>query len=399
MTREPLAGVRIFLRSASGTFSTVTDSQGTFEIGGLPAGTYTVATTVPPELLVKVNGPVELVPHGCTYAYLIAEPNTIISGRVTLPRGFAVKDTQVAALDTTGRLVDSTYADASGHYVLAGLKPGEYLVSLWTLGLPPDADAPFLQTFAPGTTDRTRATRIRIEGPSVFQNVDIPVTAQELATITVTSKDEQGRSVPDASMDVTFGGGLRGVGKGDDSGVVRVRIVKGVRLYLLGAGMGGCMVPLVLGPDDYPASLDVAFTRDGCRETNNLQHRASLAAQTGNRLDTRRIRVTYPDGTPASDAQVSIGSRPPEQPLISAFRSAPDGSLDLPFPLQTEFYIYASRFASGIACQSGYVWFNTRGQPRWQRRATRDETPDWTDGTSFNGEVVLRLEGSTCRAQ
>jgi len=254
--------------------------------------------------------------------------------------------------------------------------------------------------FAPGTTDRTRATRIRIDGPAVLDNVDIPVAeSQEIATVSITAKDPQGRLLKEAAMSVSLDGyGTRGVGSTDASGIARVRIVKGVRMFLLGGQLGaGCMAPLQLGPDSYPAAVDVTFTPDGCRESDNLGRRSSLALSARDGLTTRRVRVLYPDGSPAYDVRVGILSATQQRPFTSVFRTARDGSLDLPLPLKSQFSVESSRYEQGIACQSEVVWFNTEREPiRWQRRPRRADAPNWEEEAESTGEIVLRLEGLAC---
>ena len=178
----------------------------------------------------------------------------------------------VSLLTPDGVLVENAYADSQGTFVIAGQPPGEYIVGVNTSGMPPTPDNPFPPTFAPGTTDIQKADRIRLEVPTDLTDVNIIVPrASPVATITVAARDVLGRPVEAAQLVTSSGGGDVRLGQTDARGVARVRLVGGVRQYLMVSGLGGCASPVAMGPADLPATLEVTLHREGCREAHELR--------------------------------------------------------------------------------------------------------------------------------
>jgi hypothetical protein len=280
LNRQPLPGIRILLNNGKKTYSATTDRNGEFDIRGLPAGQYRGSSTVPNTLRVEADDDlIEIVPHGCYRADLVAEINTTITGRIALPDGVKVDGTEVIALSATGTFVKSSYADPQGRYTILGLDPGEYVVGINARGLPPGIDAPFPPTYAPGTVDLAQASRIRISGPAAFADVDVMVsTASDIALIAFTARSEDGHPVADSPIALESTGGSHGVGRTDANGMASLRIVNGTRAYLTGRSLSaGCMTPLLIGPGAYPETIAVTFTRDGCRVQLNLSELEKLA--------------------------------------------------------------------------------------------------------------------------
>jgi hypothetical protein len=270
-TRAPLAGVPISLSTGATVMS---DAAGRFEFRGLPPGTYLLRAELPNELLALASeNPIELQPHACAGVSVRAVPNTMLRGRVILPRSFRAEGLTVSLMTPDGVLVENVYADSQGTFVFAGQPPGEYVVGVNATGLPPTPDTPFPPTFAPGTSDIQHADRIRIEVLSDLTDVNIVVPrASPIATITVAAKDVLGRPVEAAQL-VTWLGGRDDVrlGRTDSRGVAQVRMVGGVRQYLMVSGLGGCATPVAIGPADLPATLEVTLHQEGCREAQNLR--------------------------------------------------------------------------------------------------------------------------------
>ncbi|HZI82193.1 MAG TPA: hypothetical protein VFD69_21905 [Vicinamibacterales bacterium] len=275
-TREPLAGIPISLSTGA---STVTDTGGRFEFGGLAPGSYVLGAGLPRELLaIASENPIELVPHACAGVYVRAVFNTMVSGRVILPRRFHAEGVTVSAMTPDGAVVQNAYADPQGAFMLSGLAPGEYIVGVNANGRPPTVENPFPPTFAPDTSDIRKAERIRLEVPAERTDVNIVVPrASPILTLAVTAKDESGRPVEAAEVVTTrTGGGHVRLGETDSRGVAQVRLVGGVRQYLLISGRGGCASPVAIGDADPPGTLEVTLSQAGCREASHLQKTASL---------------------------------------------------------------------------------------------------------------------------
>ena len=269
-TREPLAGVPIFLSTGATVLS---DAAGRFEFRGLAPGTYLLRAELPNELLALASeNPIELQPHECAGVSVRAVPNTMVRGRVILPRSFRAEGLTVSLMTPDGVLVENAYADSQGTFVFAGQPAGEYIVGVNATGLPPTPGSPFPPTFAPGTSDILNAERIRIEVPGDLTDVNIVVPrASPVATITVAAKDVLGRPVEAALLVTSFGGGDVRLGRTDSRGIAQVRLVGGVRQYLMVSGLGGCASPVAIGPADLPATLEVTLYQEGCREAQNLR--------------------------------------------------------------------------------------------------------------------------------
>ena len=269
-TREPLAGVPISLSTGA---TVVSDAAGGFEFRGLAPGSYLLRAELPAALLaVASENPIEVQPHACASVSVRAVPNTMVRGRVILPRSFRAEGLTVSLMTPDGVLVESAYADSQGTFVIPGQPPGEYIVGVNANGMPPTPDAPFPPTFAPGTSDIQHADRIRLDVSTDLTDVNIVVPrASPIATITVAAKDVLGRPVEGAQLVTSLGGGDVRLGRTDSRGVAQVRVVGGVRQYLLVSGMGGCASPVAIGPADLPATVEVTLHREGCREAHDLR--------------------------------------------------------------------------------------------------------------------------------
>jgi hypothetical protein len=395
LKREPLAGIPISLNTGA---STVTDATGRFEFGELATGSYVLGATMPRELLAVASAnPIEVVPHACPGVYITARPNTTVSGRIVLPGRLRTEGLTVSALTPDGFLIENAYPDPQGAFTFLGLPPGEYVVGVNANGVTPTVDSPFPPTFAPGTADIQKADRIRLEVPTELADVDIVVPrAFPISTIAVTVKDASGHPVEEAELTVSLTGvGIAPLGKTDSRGVAQVRVVGGVRQFLMGYGMGGCVSPLAIGPETPPGTLDVTLTQDGCREAENLQRTSSLRRSARTALGTLPVRVTFPNGAGAYNAQVAIIGQM-SRPFVAAFQAGSNGRLDLPAPLESRFGISTSLFDGKVQCRSADVWVNTERGVRWQPHGKDDPAPNWETIAPASGELVIRLEGEAC---
>jgi hypothetical protein len=270
-TREPLAGVPIWLSTGA---TAVSDAAGRFEFRGLAAGSYLLRAELPNELLALASeNPIDLRPHACASVSVRAVPNTMVRGRVILPRSFRAEGLTVSLMTPDGALVETAYADAQGTFMIPGQPPGEYIVGVNADGVPPTPDNPFPPTFAPGTSDIQNADRIRLEVSTELTDVNIFVPrAAPITTVTVAAKDVLGRPVEAAQLVTSLGGGeVRLLGQTDSRGVAQVRVVGGVGQYLLVSGLGGCASPVAIGPADLPATVEVTLHQDGCRAAQHLR--------------------------------------------------------------------------------------------------------------------------------
>jgi len=394
-SNEPLAGARVLLSGSAAT--TVTSATGAFEFVGLPPGTYDIAVEVPPGVqLMASDGPIEMVAHGCATALLWTEPDTVVRGRVVLPERRSAANVAVTAMTPAGTSVKTGYVDDQGRYEILGLPPGEYVLGINAQGFPPREGFPFPPTFAPGTTDRQAAVRIRVGVPADLADVNIvvPAPAPRVA-LTVRATDPEGRPVAGAFVSVSTNGRFEiPLGQTDGRGLRRVEIYIGALQHLLVSTKTGCASPVAIGPAAPSAEIDVTLTREGCRDTFNMSQLAELRAKTDAMFGTLPVRVTFPDGRGAYRAHISLFSRPPR--FYSSFETDRDGRFDVAIPLEQRFDVRANFDEGPVHCTSGGVWVNTERGIRWQARVGLESEPVWEAIGPSSGELVLRLEGPAC---
>jgi len=139
---QPVADALVVLHEISGDFSldTVTDAQGTFVFGGVPAGDYHLQAHPPKgsswasSLVHTINANGSLAG---TNVSAISLTSPAVMGQVTDPVGSTGVDGAFTLLyDSNWKLVSSAQADPGGYFKLGGLAEGLYKLEL----LPPDGD-------------------------------------------------------------------------------------------------------------------------------------------------------------------------------------------------------------------------------------------------------------------
>jgi EmrB/QacA subfamily drug resistance transporter len=126
---NPIADAVVIATDAHGRVvgRTRTATDGTFVLKGLPLGPSTIAASRPqhqPTAAAVTIGPAD---SGPVALRLLPSIGGLV-GTVTAPDGSAVADATVTASDARGDIVGSTVSDAEGHYRLADLAPGRYMV-------------------------------------------------------------------------------------------------------------------------------------------------------------------------------------------------------------------------------------------------------------------------------
>ena len=197
---SPVDGVRVDAYGANGYFTTLTDADGSYQIGGVETGEYTVRFTDPSnsyigeyfddaadqaaaqtvqvfgfELTDEINA--RLAPYGS------------ISGRVTDRSGEPVAGVVVR---TEPRYATAT-TDADGRYRIVGLTSSNYKVSF----TPPDG--PFVDQWFDGAADRSTATGVAVTTSEETTGID----AQLVEGGTVTGRVTDRAGVPLAGISVS----------------------------------------------------------------------------------------------------------------------------------------------------------------------------------------------------
>jgi hypothetical protein len=398
---EPIVGIQLLLNNGKQSYSGATDQGGKFDIGGLPPGVYRMSAKLPEALFLDESEPIEIFPHGCFNADLSARNNATISGRIALPPGVKVAGTKVFAIPTSGGGDTSGIADSQGRYTIRGLPVGEYVVGINVGNALPRLQAPFPPTYFPGSRDPETAKKFAVSGPGHFSSVDISVpVASEVVRLTVKATYDDGRPVPDGLIGISYtGAGARGGGRTNSKGIASLSVARGERFWLLSLSVpSGCFSPVTVGPKIYPKIIHLVYTTDACREQFNIEHAGFLLAQVHDKFSQVPVTVSFPDGSPAYNADVGIVSQRTLVPFASAFLTDKKGSVDLPIPANQEFRISASIHRSGTNCDSQALLFNTDSGIRWREAgSSQSNMPGWDNVSTSTGPIHLVLGGGSCK--
>jgi hypothetical protein len=195
LSRE-LGGVRVHAVGASGTYETVTDTQGLYEFRDLRPGTYTIKIDYPKGTTLRfaiAYGKTSLLRQtslltddtqldvtdesGNGFDFVLS-PDTRISGRVLDPTGRPMKDVcidieplQGASADGS-RVFDCTEPD--GSYVLDKMPAGSYRIVANRTGRM-TAAAPFGRLYYPGTPELDKARVLTVTAGQHLDGIDLNV--------------------------------------------------------------------------------------------------------------------------------------------------------------------------------------------------------------------------------
>jgi hypothetical protein len=404
---KPMSNVKILAGKGRKIYSGKTDEKGNFEISGLPTGDYRLGADISQAFALELESSDEslhLEPHGCFEVDLTAVNNATISGRVTLPAGLKVEGTVVLALATTTTGFDlSGVADGDGRYEIVGLSAGEYVVGVNLGSNFPRAEASFPATYYPGTRSLNEAKRFVIQGPAHFSDVDISVhVAGEVMNLRIQATFEDGRPAPDQLVGLSDTGyGARDGEHTDAQGMASLRVVRGTRYVVMDYGLTlhGCPKPVIVGPESYPDVVHLVYSKDGCREAENVTAAGMLRASVRSEFGQVPMIVSWSDGSPAYDANVSIISGPHSKPFTALFRTGTDGRVDIPVPFGQEFRLEAGVICTNTNRGSRTLLFNTESGIRWRELAPHEEgTPVWNSLTTPASPIGLVLQGSPCKS-
>jgi hypothetical protein len=235
-----------------------------------------------------------------------------------------------------------------------------------------------------------------------FSDVNISVpTASEIVHFEIKATFEDGRPVQNEMIGVSHSGDGTGSGSTTDAeGVATLSVRRGERFFLMGySGTAlGCFPPLPIGPDVYPDTIRVVYCNDGCREEFNMTHLGFLRAEVHDKFNQASVTVSFPDGSPAYNADVTLMSKRNLVPFSSGFRTDKNGYLDLPIPSNQEFEVDASFFGPGIECKSQSLLFNTDRGIRWRELgSSQSSLPSWDNVPVSTASIHLVLGGTSCK--
>jgi len=161
----------------------------------------------------------------------------------------------------------------------------------------------------------------------------------------------------------------------------------------------GCPTPVTVGPENYPDVVHLVYSNDGCREAYNVTSAGMLRASVHSNLSQVPVTVSWSDGSPAYEANVTVMSDRHSTPFVAVFQTGKDGRVDVPIPLNQEFRIKAEVICSNTGRDSQTLLFDTQSGIRWREFDPHQQgTSEWNSLTTPASPTPLVLQGSPCRS-
>ena len=233
-TGKPIAGVSVDASSANSDGYAATAADGTYSIGGLPAGTYTVSFSTygsDDHATQYYNGrtsgaspdPVS-VAAGQTTSSIDAAMTTggAIAGTVTdASTGDPVACETVIVYDSSGNYVSSTSTASDGSYTVGGLPGGSYRVGFSEAYC--DTSVPYTSTFYNGKATLASSDPVSVTPGQTTGNIDEALPPTTGAIAGTVSDGPLGAPLPQASVSIyTTSGAQVGSATTDADGRYRV---------------------------------------------------------------------------------------------------------------------------------------------------------------------------------
>jgi len=172
-----IPGVRVVLESREHSISVLTNSEGRFEIAGLPAGRYKARPELPDNLRItyRTEREIEVGSGQCTGIAFVATSLGRINGRLVDPKGTPVAETPIylVPIDANNKAIVSevqyeAFTEKDGHYVFEWLSQGRYLIAINPHAQPRSSELPYRRTYYRNAPDPAQATVITLsEGQDV----------------------------------------------------------------------------------------------------------------------------------------------------------------------------------------------------------------------------------------
>ena len=189
----PIAGAKVKIAGEGKTYEVSTDSNGVYELYGLPPGKYMIEPEIPPGL--KIRFPmafgaiaaegnkltVELQANSCAGSDFLLSSDTIVGGRILGTDGEIMPGVCVNIVPADKKpnsyFNEFDCTEKDGRFVIDEIPPGKYLLVVNDDG-ELSGDEPFPIVYFPGVFDKEKATVITVNEGSRVENYDIHIPSQ-----------------------------------------------------------------------------------------------------------------------------------------------------------------------------------------------------------------------------
>jgi hypothetical protein len=166
-----MEGVPVIAESNDKQFNLVTDSEGRFQLDGIPAGTYRVRAELPDGLGKVAEQQVLIAPGRCAGAEFLTTSLGNVKGKLLDSRGEPAAQMEIKIIPAQtdaeeeeqwrGREISSR-TDNEGLYSFRQIPPGKYVIAINFQGQPGSYDPPYPRAYYPGVKNLARAKVVSI---------------------------------------------------------------------------------------------------------------------------------------------------------------------------------------------------------------------------------------------
>lgn len=248
-TSKPLGDVVVKITGDGIARDVRTDTEGAFQISGLPAGNYKVRLDLPrssdDESFTEID--VKVVDRGCADLPFNVHLNGRIGGRVLSPDDQPLAGMKVDVIRAEDRAEAAPkgvwqFSHDDGSFQIDWLPPGIYLVGINLVGTA-SPSCPFPRTYLPGTADPTKAHEIIIGDNQFVKGVELKLSASPLnRAIEGIVAWPDGKPATMASINITNASGTPWVlsrAVSDESGRFRINAPAGCSVRIHAFTYGG----------------------------------------------------------------------------------------------------------------------------------------------------------------
>jgi len=175
---RPMAGMTVAIEGEDRHFEIVTDSEGQYNVGALPAGSYEIRAALPDHLRDTAEHKVKVVDRGCAEEDLVIRPDGRISGKIVDCEGRPAAGMKMELIsadppeENVHRFGLWAHADQEGRYEFELVPPGRYLLGI-NVDWAPTRGNPYPPTYYPGVADSSEAQVVVMDEGTRMEGFDI----------------------------------------------------------------------------------------------------------------------------------------------------------------------------------------------------------------------------------